>query len=216
MESIDTCLVSLLMLAMMMTSVFWLFRFLAESTPTRRTLSISPAVTTVGSGVGVKRGVGVRVGVRVGVTVCVGVISGPTAKGVLTSVTAMEGVSVGVDVGVKVGVAVGLGVVEGTKVGTAVALPELNVAVAVARGREVIVAEGLGVELGEGVGVRVGAGVSVSVSVGLTLVGDATATSAGVGLPPHPTRAFPRRNKQQATNKRLGRVPPRVHFPARC
>ena len=82
MESNDTCLVSLLTAATMITSEFCPRRFLVESRPMSKMLITSLEKTAVGKGVGVKRGVGVRVGVCVGVIVSVDVIVGPGGRGV--------------------------------------------------------------------------------------------------------------------------------------
>jgi hypothetical protein len=98
MDSIDTCLVALFTLITMIVSVFCDFRFLAESTPRSKMLTMSSESTTVGSGVGVCEGVGLTAGV--GVSVGVG----------------------GRGLGVDVAVAVGLAAVVGVRVGAGVLL----------------------------------------------------------------------------------------------
>lgn len=211
MESIDTWLVLLFTLVMMITSVFWLFRFLAESTPISRILSTSPETASVGNGVGVKRGVGVKVGVGVGVIVCVGVMVGPGGEGVFVGAAATEGVNVGVGDKVSEGVAVRLGVA----VAVAAALSVLDAAVAGTEGSGDWVVDGLGNGLDVGLGTGLDVGLSTGLEVGLAAAEEAIDTAVGVGSGLHPARVLASRSTQTVTSNTLD-TGPRLSLSVPC
>lgn len=181
----DTCLVSLLMLATMITSVFCPRRLCCESSPMSRMLTTFAEEATVGMGVGVNSGVGVRVGDGVAVMVLVGVMVGPEGRGVLAQVA----VVVGVDDAVDVGKSVGVGVVEGVRLRAARGVGE---GVEVARR-----AVGLG-DADPGT-VEVAVKEGTGLAVGLASAGETADTSVGVWAP-QPVRKLEASTRQQISS----------------